>query len=138
MNQSSDSEKWLVTRIHPIQLKKLLKLHRKKCNNWPTVCFISNRSEIANNLDDHWMGHNFRTKKHKIQDQSNIFKITTSFLFLISICKSLDQHKDTGVVRQLTETAVFIATPMKKHIQQFILPKQECLFCQLVDRKVKS
>ena len=42
------------------------------------------------------------------------------------ITGSLD-HKDTGVVRQLNKTAIFIAVPMKKkHIQQFILPK--CVF----------
>ena len=32
------------------------------------------------------------------------------------------QLKDTGVVHQFTETAIFIAKPAKKHIQQFILP----------------
>ena len=37
-------------------------------------------------------------------------------------------------MRQLTKTAIFIATPMKKHILQFILPKG--IFYQLVDRKV--
>ena len=36
------SEKWLVTRIPSTQLKKLLKLHRKKSNNWRMVSFIHN------------------------------------------------------------------------------------------------
>ena len=54
--------------------KKLLKLHRKKGNNWRMVTFIHNGSEITT-----WMGHGFKTKqKHKFQ--SNI-KITTLFLF---------------------------------------------------------
>ena len=37
---------------------------------------------------------------------------------------------------QITDTAAFIATPMKKHIQQFILPLAS--FFQFVDRKVVS
>ena len=46
---------------------------------------------------------------------SNIFKKKTYF-FLISLCRSLDYHKETGIVCQLTKTATFIAAPMKKHI----------------------
>ena len=45
------------------------------------------------------------------------------------------QHKNTGVVHQFTETTVFIAKAVKKHINQFILPVSD-FFCQLVDRKV--
>ena len=30
--------------------------------------------------------------------------------------EAVQKHKDTGIVRQLTKTANFIATPMKKHI----------------------
>ena len=36
--------------------------------------------------------------------------------FLISSSRSIDQQKDTGVVRQLTKAAIFLAPPMKKHI----------------------
>ena len=65
------------------------------------VSFIHNGSKITT-----WTGHSFKTKKkHKIQ--SSIFKRT---YFLMSSCRSLDEHKDTGVVCQLNKTA----TPMKK------------------------
>ena len=38
-------------------------------------------------------------------------------------------------MRQLTKEAIFTATPMKKHIKQFNLPKG-VFSCQFVDRKV--
>ena len=123
----SNSEKKLVTRIPPTQLKKLQKLHRKRSNNWPMVSFIHNRSQITT-----WMGYSFKTKSTK----SKATFLRQQYLFLISSCRSLDQHKDTGVVRQLTKTAIFIATPMKKHIQQFISFYQRMFFCQFVDIKV--
>ena len=67
-----------------------------------------------------------KTQKHKIQ--SNILK---------NIFKATDhQHKDTGVVNQLTETAIFIATPMKKQIWQFISPVRGQFFCQFADKQV--
>ena len=108
--QSINNEKWLVTGIPPAWLKKLLNLHRKKSNNWPMVSFIHNGSEITT-----WIGYmqlaNFKTKSTKSQ---------ATFLrkrsFRISGCKSLGQHKET-------KSAIFITTPMKKHIQWFILPK---------------
>ena len=56
----SNSEKWLVTRIPPTFLKNVLKLHRKKSNNWPMVSFIHNGSEITT-----WMRHSFKTKSAK-------------------------------------------------------------------------
>ena len=37
-------------------------------------------------------------------------------------------------MRKITKTAIFIATPMKKHIQQFILPIG--VFLSEFDRKV--
>ena len=81
----NNSEKWLVTGIPPTQPKKLLKLHRKKGNNWPMVSFIHNGSEITT-----WMGHSFKTKS-KIQ--SNIFKITMSFLnFILQIIRRAQRH----------------------------------------------
>ena len=58
----NNTEKWLVTRIPPTQLKKLLKLYRKRSNNWPMVGFIHNGSEITT-----WMGHSFKI-------QNNIFR----------------------------------------------------------------
>ena len=45
------------------------------------------------------------------------------------------QYKDTGVVHQSTETTIFKAKAVKKHIKQFILPVGN-FFCQLVDRNV--
>ena len=68
-----NGKKWLVTGIPPTQLKKLLKLHRKKSNNWPMVSFTHNRDEITT-----WLGAQLQKQKHNIQ--SNIFKITASFL----------------------------------------------------------
>ena len=103
------------------KLKKLLTFHRKKSNSWPMMSFIHNRSEITT-----WMGYNVKTKqKHKFP--SNMFKINIFFLF--SSCRSLDQHKDTGVEHQLIKIAIFIATHLKKRIQQFILPKGVFLPC---------
>ena len=46
-----------------MQLKKLLKLYRKKSNNWSMVSFIHNGSEIAT-----WMGHSFKTKSTKFKE----------------------------------------------------------------------
>ena len=43
----NNSEKWLVTRTHLTELKKLQKFHRKKSNNWPMVSFIRDGSEIT-------------------------------------------------------------------------------------------
>ena len=37
--------------------RKSVKLHRKKSNIWPMVCFIHNASERTT-----WMGHSFKTK----------------------------------------------------------------------------
>ena len=45
INHSSNSEKWLVTRIYPTKLKRLLNLYRKNSNNWPMEC--ENVSEIT-------------------------------------------------------------------------------------------
>ena len=89
----------------------LPKLHRKKSNNCSIVNFIDNGSEIPT-----WIGYNFKSKSTKIQ--SNILKINIFFEF-----QAEDQHKGTAVVHQLIKRAIFIATPMKKHIQQFILTK---------------
>ena len=65
---TNNSEKKLVTRIPPAQLKKLQKLHIKRSNNLPMVSFVHNGSGITT-----WMGYSFKqNQKHKIQ--SNIFK----------------------------------------------------------------
>ena len=60
INQSTNSEKWLVTRIQPTKLKKLLKLKRKRSNNWPMVSFIHHGKEITT-----WIGHSFKTNGTK-------------------------------------------------------------------------
>ena len=88
------------------------------------VSFIHNGSGIIT-----WMGHSFKTKNKKSKAT-----FLREHLFLISSCRSLDYHKDTGVVHQLTKTAIFIATPMKKHLA--VLFTKECFFCQFVDIKV--
>ena len=83
------------------------------------VSFSHNGSEITA-----WMGYSFQTKSTKSKAKQH----------LTSSCKSLDWHKDTGIVRQLTKTTIFIATPMKKHIQQFILLKG--VFVNLLTEKL--
>ena len=54
------------------KLKKLLKLHRKKSNNWPMVSFIHKGSEITT-----WIGSNFKTKS---TNSKATFLRKTSFL----------------------------------------------------------
>ena len=56
------------------------------------------------------MEHSFKTKSTK----SRTTFLRQQRLFWISSCISLGKHKDTGVVHQLTKTAIFIVTPMKK------------------------
>ena len=68
--------------------------------------------------------------KQHFQDKNTFFESRE-----VASCISYDQQKDTGVVHQLTKTAIFIATLMKKYIQQFILLKVISFF-QFVDRKV--
>ena len=122
----NNSEKCLVTRIPLTQLKKLLKLHRKKSNNWSMVCFIHNGSEITN-----WMGHSFKTKSTKskatFSKDNNIFfefqvadhQISTSTLELYS--NSLKQ--------------LFLQLHLWKNIFSSSF-YQRILFCQFVDKKV--
>ena len=69
--QSINNEKWLVnTGIPPTQIKKLLKLCRKKSNSWSIVSFIHNGSEITTQ-----MGHSFKTKTTTCNIQSKCFTI---------------------------------------------------------------
>ena len=56
----NNSDKRLITKAPPTQLKKLQKLHRKRNNNWPMVSFIHNGSEITT-----WMGYSFKTESTK-------------------------------------------------------------------------
>ena len=56
----NSSEKRLVSRTPPMQLKRLLKSHRKKSNTWPMVSFIHNGSEITT-----WMWYSFKNTKSK-------------------------------------------------------------------------
>ena len=58
--------------------------------------------------------------KHDFSDKKIFFSISSCRLVrLIST-----RNKDTGVVSQLTKTAIFLATPMKKiNIYWFILQK---------------
>ena len=53
-------------------------------------------------------------------------------MFKLQIIRLAQGHR--GVVRQLTKTSIFIATPMKKTYLAVHLPKG--VFCQFVDRKV--
>ena len=56
----NNSEKRLVTRTPPTQLKMLQELHRKRTDNWPMTSFIHNGSEITT-----WIGYSFETKNTK-------------------------------------------------------------------------
>ena len=64
-------------------------------------------------------GVKLQNRKRKIQ--SNIFKITFF-------------ESRAAVVRQLTKAAIFLATPIKRHLG--IHFTKVCFFCQFVDRKV--
>ena len=75
------SEKWLVTRIPLTLLKKLLKLHRNKRNNWPMVISNHTGSEITT-----WIRHSFKTKRTK----SRAAFLRLQRLFWISSCRLLD------------------------------------------------
>ena len=72
------------------------------------------------------MRYSFKIKSTK--SKATFFR---SEHFFTSSCRSLGSHKDTGVVCQLNKTAIFIAAPMKKHIEEF----KRC-FGHFVDRKV--
>ena len=56
----NNSEKKLVPRKPPAQLKKLQRLRRKRSNNWPMEGFADDESEIIT-----WMG---RASQPKIQN----------------------------------------------------------------------
>ena len=67
----------------------------------------------------------------KMQSKATI--LVKELFFWFSSCSSLDKYKDTGIVHQLTKTAIIIAAAMKKHIKQFILPKD--IFVNLLIEK---
>ena len=48
---------------------------------------------------------------------------------------NLTEKLSKATLKYIEKTAVFIATPMKKHIQQFFLQKG-AFFCHFVDRDV--
>ena len=59
---------------------------------------------------------------------------------MYTLTASLSSHrslpKDTGVVDQFNETAIFIATPLKKHLAVYCT--SEYFFRQFLDRKAVS
>ena len=118
--QSVNSAKWLVTGIPLTQLKELLKLHRKKNNNWPMVSFIRNRSEITTR---NWA--QLQNQKHKIQ--SNVFKITSFLNFKLQIIR-LAQRALELYANSLKQLATFIIVAPMKNVEK--------CSCQFVDRKV--
>ena len=121
-----NSVKRLVGRTPPKQLEKLPKLYRKTSNNWSMMNFIHNGSEITNAL---W--YSFKTKSTKFKATS----LRYEHLFGILNCRSLDQHKDIGVVRQVAKTAIFTAAPVTKTYLavQFTKP---CFFVNLFTEKL--
>ena len=72
--------------------EKLLKLHRKKSNNWPMVSFIHNGSEITtSSFKTSFNSNKLQNQKQKIQN--NILKITASFLnFKLQIIRLAQGH----------------------------------------------
>ena len=119
------SEKWLVTRMPLTYLRKLQKLHSKKSNNWPMVSFIHNGSEITT-----WMRYSFKTKSAK----SKSTFLRWEHLFWISSCRSLDKHKGTGAVRQLSKT-YFYSYPCEKTYLTVHFTKW-CFFVNLLSKKL--
>ena len=87
--------------------KKLLKLNRNTNNDWSMVSFIHNGSEITTS----------ENQKHKIQ--SNIFKVTASFLTFNQHTIRLTQGHWSCTPTHY-KTAIFIATPMKKIYLVFV------------------
>ena len=91
------------------------------------ILLIKTKSVVPN-FHGQAMQTKIKPSKPKVQNPKQ------HFLEHLLSCTSIDQHKDTGVMRQLTKTAIFITTSMKKHMQQFILPN--VIFCQFVGGNV--
>ena len=119
----NSSEKMLVTRTPPTQLKKLQKLQRKRSSNWPMVSFNHNGSEIIS-----WRGIASKPKaqnpKQHFQDEYIFFEPQAADH---QVCtRTLELYADS--LKQL-----FLQLHLrKKYIQQFTLPK--VFFCKFVDR----
>ena len=111
--QSINNEKWLVAGIPPTQLKKLLKLHRKKSNNWPIVSFIHNGSEITI-----WMGHSFKTKSPTSRATFLPWHFKDNFFFEFHLISTSTLELYANSLKQL-----FLQLHLRKKNQQFILPK---------------
>ena len=112
----NNSEKDLVSRTPSTQLKKLLKLHRKKINKWTMVSFVHNGSEIKI-----WMQYSFNTKSVKSEATFSRFEPTYFWNFKLQIVRLAQGH--WICMPTIFKIAAFTAAPMKKHIQLFILPR---------------
>ena len=71
----TNCEKRLIPRTHRLKLKKLLRFHRKKSNNWPMVSFTHNGSEITT-----WMRYNFKTKSKSAKSQATFLRKTSFWI----------------------------------------------------------
>ena len=109
------------------------------------MSFIHSGSETrisripSNNLDG-WQFYmtaklQINSKHSKQKRKSNVSSLRTS-LRLLNISTSCTPELDIGVVHQFIETVIFIATPMKTHIQQFILPVNS-FFVDLLTEKLR-
>ena len=105
----NNSEKRLVTRTPPTQLKKLQKLHRKKSNNWHMVSFIHNESEITTSKAK------AQNPKQHFQDRSIFFNLKQQPPDHQISTKTLELYANS--LKQL-----FLKLHLQKNIQQFILP----------------
>ena len=69
------------------KLKKLLKFHRKKSNNWSMVSFIHNVSEITI-----WIGYNFKSKSKSTKSQATFLRKASFLNFKLQIIRSAQKH----------------------------------------------
>ena len=72
---------------HRRKLKKLLKFHRKKSNNWSMENFIHNGGEITT-----WMGYNFKIKSKSTKSQAAFLRKPSFSNFKLQIIRLAQIH----------------------------------------------
>ena len=84
LNNQTVKKGWFLGQLRR-KLKKLLKFHRKKTNNWPMVSFIHNGSEITA-----W--YNFKTKSKSTESQATFLRKTYFLNFKLQIIRLAQRH----------------------------------------------
>ena len=84
LNNQTVKKGWFLGHLRR-KLKKLLKFHRKKTNNWPMVSFIHNGSEITA-----W--YNFKTKSKSTESQATFLRKTYFLNFKLQIIRLAQRH----------------------------------------------